>query len=294
LRSLLRLFRIPNVFTAFADVVAGVCLARDGQFGPRDLALVGASGALYLAGMVWNDYCDRAVDARERPERPIPAGEVSPAAAAAIGVGLLATGLGLAAWHGHEPLVVAAALAVTILLYDARLKSTAFGPLAMGTCRALNVCLGLSVACCSVPSWVWLLPIALGAFTLLITRLSRFEVSGTSPQRLRSTLWGFALLAALIVQSLCWMLWHNQGDSLAALLTLLAFAFLGARALMLLAPLAREVSPRLLGQAIGGCILLMPALDAAFVAASGSPLMAAGIFALAAPAYLLKRWYYLT
>jgi hypothetical protein len=63
---------------------------------------------------------------------------------------------------------------------------------------------------------------------------------------------------------------------------------------MLLAPLAREVSPRLLGQAIGGCILLMPALDAAFVAASGSPLMAAGIFALAGPAYVLKRWYYLT
>jgi hypothetical protein len=38
----------------------------------------------------------------------------------------------------------------------------------------------------------------------------------------------------------------------------------------------------------------MPAIDAAFVAVSGAPLAAAAVLAFVAPAWLLKRWYYLT
>ena len=52
-------------------------------------------------------------------------------------------GAGGAVWA--RTLVVAAALAAAILLYDGRVKGTAWGPLAMGTCRLLNVVLGLSV-----------------------------------------------------------------------------------------------------------------------------------------------------
>src|SRR4051812_37381166 len=107
LRSYLRLMRIPNVFTAFANVVAGVYLARGGVFHARDLLVVLSSGCLYCAGMVLNDFFDRAVDARERPERPIPAGEISANAAAAVGCGLAGAGLGLAALHGGLPMLFA-------------------------------------------------------------------------------------------------------------------------------------------------------------------------------------------
>ncbi|HWM84456.1 MAG TPA: UbiA family prenyltransferase, partial [Kofleriaceae bacterium] len=88
LRALLTLCRIPNVFTAFANVAAGVLLARGGDFLLRDLLLVLASGCLYLAGMVLNDYFDRDWDALERPERPIPSGQVTPRAALVLGVAL--------------------------------------------------------------------------------------------------------------------------------------------------------------------------------------------------------------
>ena len=48
---------------------------------------------LYLAGMALNDLADREEDARERPERPIPSGAVSPRAAALIGGSLLLGGV---------------------------------------------------------------------------------------------------------------------------------------------------------------------------------------------------------
>ncbi|HET6283617.1 MAG TPA: UbiA family prenyltransferase, partial [Polyangia bacterium] len=127
--------RIPNVFTAFANVVAGVYLARAGRFEARDGLLVAASGALYLGGMVLNDLFDRRIDAVERPERPIPSGAVTPAAAAILGFGLLALGIMLAGLFGVRTLAVAVALTAAILLYDGRVKGTGWGPLAMGTCR---------------------------------------------------------------------------------------------------------------------------------------------------------------
>ena len=292
-RALLRLARIPNVFTAFANVLAGVSLARAGVFTRDDFALAGASGALYTAGMIWNDYYDRFVDAQERPDRPIPSGEISPPAAAAIGGVLLAFGLALAAWHGGWALIVAFLLAATILLYDAWLKITWFGPIAMGLCRTLNVALGL---CASLrfEVWLWLLPLLLGVFTVLITQLSRFEVAGTVPERLNWTVSGLGSLGLAVLPALIWVAIETRTPALSLCVALAAYGFLLWRGQRLFAPLRREVSPPLLGRAIGGGILLMPALDAAFIAASGSPLLAAAAFALAGPAYLLKRWYYLT
>ena len=51
-----------------------------------------AMSLFYVGGMYLNDYFDRAIDARERPQRPIPAGDISAAAVAAIGFGMLGVG----------------------------------------------------------------------------------------------------------------------------------------------------------------------------------------------------------
>jgi hypothetical protein len=293
LRSYLRLLRIPNVFTSFANVVAGVCLARGGEFYPRDALVVLASGCLYCAGMVWNDFFDRHIDAEERPDRPIPAGEVSATAAAALGGALSALGLGLAAWHGPLPLLLAGILLGAILLYDAVVKGSWAGPVAMGTCRALNVLLGSSVVPLG-PSWFAPLAVVLGVFTLLITELSRFEVGGTRPERVRGTLRGFGVLALLGAAALLGFAWHAHTPPLGWLGALLALGYVLWREYKLLSPLFRDVTPPNLGRAIGGGILLMPAIDAGFVAAAGAPLAAAITAAFMAPAWLLKRWYYLT
>ena len=87
--ALLRLLRIPIVFTAAANVAAGVMLARGGVLRASDLALCAASACLDLAGMALNDYFDRDIDALERPERPIPSGEIAPYFALGLGVALL-------------------------------------------------------------------------------------------------------------------------------------------------------------------------------------------------------------
>src|SRR5205823_6895168 len=74
----LRLMRLPNVFTAIADVMMGYLFVHRSVAEPGKLAcLIGASAALYIAGMVLNDVFDLKTDAVERPFRPLPSGQIS-------------------------------------------------------------------------------------------------------------------------------------------------------------------------------------------------------------------------
>jgi 4-hydroxybenzoate polyprenyltransferase len=94
--------------------------------------------------MVFNDVFDVKQDTAERPNRPIPSGAVSLSAAWTLGLVLCAVGVGLAALVGFPSIVIAVLIIVAVFAYDWLLKPTAIAPLAMGTCRFLNVCLGAS------------------------------------------------------------------------------------------------------------------------------------------------------
>ncbi len=72
--------RAPAALTVLGDSVVGAMWSGR-PLGGRRLALPLASALLYWSGMVLNDWADRKRDAVERPERPIPSGDVSPAAA---------------------------------------------------------------------------------------------------------------------------------------------------------------------------------------------------------------------
>ena len=91
IKPYLQLVRLPNVFTAAADSLAGWLLVQ-GTFGEpgRWLPLVLASVAIYAGGIVLNDVFDYEVDRVERPERPLPSGRVSRRFAAGLGGILLA------------------------------------------------------------------------------------------------------------------------------------------------------------------------------------------------------------
>ena len=295
LRPWLRLCRIPNVFTAFANVLAGVLLARGGGFEVRDLSLLGASGALYTAGMVLNDFFDRRVDAIERPDRPIPAGDIRAARAGMLGLLLLISGLLCAALHGPRPLVIALLLALSILAYDGGLKATVVGPLAMGVCRFFNVLLGLVAT--GLPNvWLWSAPLAMGLFTVAITVLSRDEVAGGGIARTRAVV--VALIALVVAIGSCLVIFATRLSPWGVLLTLALaapfYVLLLVRGARVFAPLWRNASAPTIGRAIGGGILMMPALDATFVAAAGLPLGGVIVLALSVPAFILRRWYYLT
>jgi len=285
LGALLQLTRIPNVFTAMANVAAGVVLVRKGGFEPPDVLLLAASAAFYASGMVFNDFFDREVDARERPSRPIPSGAVSPRAAAALGAVLLAVGSGLAALVSLRSLVVASGLAAAILIYDAWVKGTALGPVVMGSCRLLNVGLGLSAAPAPWRPYVWA-PLAAGLYTAALTFVARDEVLGTPRRRGQMFVAFMAGLGALLLVFV-WLAPSPPAALPFALIVLVG----GYR---LFAPLWQETTGPRIGRAVGGGILMMPALDATFVAGFGHPLAALAVLAFALPAYVLRRRFAMT
>ena len=158
-RDYLRLGRISNLPTVWSNVLAGAALAGGGTFDQILLLAIGAS-LLYTGGMFLNDAFDRGIDARERPERPIPSGRVSAARVFLLGYGMLAAGVlviavpSLARGGGGWPGVAAAiALALAITVYDAWHKGNPVSPVIMGLCRAL-VYVTAALAVAGVPGFL--------------------------------------------------------------------------------------------------------------------------------------------
>lgn len=190
----IELVRGPAALTVLGDVVAGAGAAGRPLRGRR-LALPLASVALYWSGMALNDWSDRAVDADERPERPIPSGRITPRAALAAAVGLSGAGLALAAFAGgSDALRVAVPLTAAVWAYDTVLKPTRAAPLGMAACRGLDVLLGAGAAravSARTPA------LALAAHTFGVTALSRGEVHGGGRADQRVALGTSMLSAAL-------------------------------------------------------------------------------------------------
>lgn len=158
----LQLTRPANVITALADVLAGYALAAVAA--PSGLAwLLLASASLYAGGVVLNDAFDAELDARERPERPIPSGQAERKKAFRFGAALLLLGIAAAFGAGLTAGYIALGIAITALLYNAAAKhSVIAGPYVIGVCRALNLLLGLSVATAELfaeRAWIAVLPL---------------------------------------------------------------------------------------------------------------------------------------
>jgi 4-hydroxybenzoate polyprenyltransferase len=104
----------------------------------------------YVGGMFLNDAFDAEFDARQRPERPIPAGDVTRGEAFAVGSALLATAL-LLLPRQPATLLLGLLLAAAIVFYDFRHKGVLLAPIVMGACRGLVYCIAASaVAAVSV------------------------------------------------------------------------------------------------------------------------------------------------
>jgi hypothetical protein len=143
----LRMARVSNTPTTVSDTVAGAVLVSPAvAAGP--VAVVAVAIALfYTAGMLLNDVMDVGVDRRERPERPLPSGQVSVRAATAATVALFVLGEILLLLEGWEPALAGLGLIALIVLYDAWHKGNAISPLLMAACRAMvYVVAGLAIA----------------------------------------------------------------------------------------------------------------------------------------------------
>lgn len=188
----LQLMRPANIVTAWADVLAGfaasgcVVLINQGINGgtilmnlvPLAWLLMSTTG-LYSGGIIFNDVFDAEIDAKERPERPIPSGRASRSGATLLGSLLLIFGLAASTQVSWLSTTLAGFIVVAALLYDAFGKQhPIFGPLNMGICRGGNLLLGMS----AIPAMVrehWFLAVIHVVYIAAVTTISRGEVNGT-------------------------------------------------------------------------------------------------------------------
>jgi len=179
LRTWGRLLRVPNLFTVPGDPLAGFLLASGGVLAWRAAGAAGAALLLYAAGLLLNDWFDRAVDAEERPERPIPSGAVRPRTVLGAGIACLAGGVALA-WGAGGPTagVVAAALAVCVVAYDGVVNRRWWGcKSVMGACRGGSVLLGAAFAGNVAAAPVLVAAVVAWAYTTSVTMLAADEAT---------------------------------------------------------------------------------------------------------------------
>jgi 4-hydroxybenzoate polyprenyltransferase len=285
-RAYLELARPANVATALGDVLAGFAVA--GLANPAALpGLLIATASLYAGGVILNDVFDRDLDARERPERPIPSGRVQVRSAAALGAGLLALGVLAAATATREAALTGAAIAACVVLYDAWGKhQPVVGPANMGLCRGLNLLLGMA-AVPRVIAGYWPLGLLPLVYIAAVTALSRGEVLGGVRRTATAALAAIAaVLLALAVLSV------SARGSIAGALVLTAL--LAWRVLPPFAAARREPSPGRIRQAVMTGVLSLLLLDAVIAAAYAGMIYCLALLATALLAGRLARAFAVT
>ena len=309
IKSYLQLFRVPNQFTAIADITAGYLLAHS-SLKPHStyVGLLICSCLLYSAGLVLNDVYDVDQDRRERPQRPLPSGRISVTFAKRLGYTLLVAGIVVGWFCGYwlsesaamawRSGTLATLLAAFVLGYNRLWKSTFFGPLAMGACRLLNILLGVSLAPIEVangpaiaaffePSQL-VAATGMGTYILGVTLFAQTEAQESNRWRLFAAssviVIGMGLIgihpAWLPVESL-----SEHASRIPLLVTVLA-VLIGWRCLRC----AVDPAPRNVQRAVKVCLMSIIVLDAVIALSVADYKYAVGILALLIPTIVFARW----
>ena len=280
----LRLGRISNLPTVWTNVLVGAVLSGAAVGDSRVPLLMVALSLFYVGGMFLNDAFDRGFDARHRPERPIPSGQVSAAEVFGFGFGMLALGLLAVAWSSLDAdgrpawraVACGVALAAAIVFYDAHHKANALSPLVMGLCRVFVVLTAAyGVAAMLSPAVMWAAA-AVMCHLIGLTYIAKQEhldrIGALGPLGFLAVPLAYGTVLALAAP--------------AAWAPLLLYAALLVFALGRLRRRARGDVPQAVVTLIGG----MSVLDSVLLAGAGQvlpALLAVGAFALT---LAMQRW----
>jgi 4-hydroxybenzoate polyprenyltransferase len=180
-KAWLRLVRLPNLLTVPGDLLAGFLLAPTSSpldWGQFFLLALPAGLLLYTAGLILNDLFGYAEDKRDRPERPLPSGQISRENAAAVALVFLWVAAFASAFFDALP--IALPLILCIVLYNLGGKRVPLlGPVLMGLCRAGNLLLGAAVIGKGLTPPLPPAPLigagVLGVYIAIVTHLARHE-----------------------------------------------------------------------------------------------------------------------
>jgi 4-hydroxybenzoate polyprenyltransferase len=300
--SLAKLIRLPNLPTAIADVLAGYWIVRSfAETEPIKLATAAcASGCVYSAGMIWNDFFDAEVDRVERPNRPIPSGRISAQFAFGLALALAVVGCLLGWAVDFATVGVIGLIVVAALCYDVHLKNTVAGPALMGICRTLNVLVGMTAAggaldapaatlesLRSLAAAMSLLAVGNGLYVLGVTVFAKHEAA-VSP---RSTLIAGAIImiGALLGQISMTSLLGGRSFVGTAVISLLVGCLL-----VRVVAAVRDPTPGPVQAVIKTSLLGLIPLDAGLAGGFGGPISALIILSLLVPALSLGRRLYST
>ncbi|WP_197440264.1 UbiA family prenyltransferase [Polystyrenella longa] len=213
LRPWFQLVRLPALFSAWSNIWLGYLLTHEHLLPVTSvLLLMLSSTGLYLAGMAFNDYFDRHIDAKERPFRPIPSGAICPKHALALSVILMLVGFVAASFVSLNSLYIALAISASVLLYDAGGKVYIVGPILMGLCRYLNVLLGASLAINLWEPGLQAVALLSGLYVLALTWFGRNEAEESSPVELKIGTLALGFVALLMVRAV--FFWYVPANDL--------------------------------------------------------------------------------
>jgi 4-hydroxybenzoate polyprenyltransferase len=258
-RGWLQLSRVSNTPTVVSNSVAGSVLASTAAEAGTVAVVAGAMALFYTAGMILNDLLDFDVDVRERPERPLPSGEVSRPAALTAVISLFVAGEALLLLEGTEPFLAGLGLVALIVLYDSWHKGNPLSPVLMGACRALVYFVAAFAVVGGVP-----LEVAAAAGVLLIYIVGLTQVAKAEGGGLLSW-WPLAAVLAAVGY---WVGWVN---SIWFVLLLVAFAAWVVRSLWLVRRVHR------IGAGVVSLIAGVALFDALAVASVEGGLAAVGV-----------------
>ncbi|MGI9424825.1 MAG: UbiA family prenyltransferase [Hyphomicrobiaceae bacterium] len=260
----LKLGRVSNLPTVWTNSLAAAVLVGGAASDWRIWILILAMSLFYTGGMFLNDAFDADIDAVERPERPIPSGQVTRQTVYALGFAMLVAGIVVVLLIASAtpsialmwPLLSAVALAGMIVFYNWHHKSNPLSPFIMGLCRVLVY---VSSGLCFVavlPGQLWIGCLILLCYLIGLTYVAKQENFGKV-----ENMWPLAFLAAPLAYGLASL----GGQPLVGLFVVLLAAWIGV-ALWLINRRQPGDIPRAVISLIAGISLL----DAMLIASAGA------------------------